>query len=186
MKINSSLDHKIIPRLVKLGVISIVFFCLLLTAISLLLPSSITISRAIDINAPVSLVYGNINNLANWKKWYANYDSSSTSSSTDISGKGASFRSGKTTIKIDSITPVQIKTLWKTGNGDAMPSQFNFIRQGESSVFTLQWQFIQKVKWYPWEKFASIVSDKTIGPFMEKSLENLKQLAENSAVDGNQ
>jgi hypothetical protein len=34
------------------------------------------------------------------------------------------------------------------------------------------------LKWYPWEKFASIIFDRQLGPYMERSLGNLKKLAE--------
>jgi hypothetical protein len=169
--------------MLKLGIISLVFFSLLLTAISLLLPSSINISRAINIDAPVLSVYNNINDMRNWNKWYADYDSSTASFSLNTIGSGAYFTNKNTTIVIESASPTQIKTNWKSGNSDNLPSQFNFIQQGESSQFTLQWQFVQKVRWYPWEKFASIISGKTIGPFMEKSLENLKELAETESID---
>jgi hypothetical protein len=42
----------------------------------------------------------------------------------------------------------------------------------------LQWYFDIKLRWYPWEKFGSIVFDKQLGPPMEKSLGNLKKLLE--------
>lgn len=165
-------------RFVKLGLISIVFFCLLLTAFSLLLPSQTNISRAIDINAPADTVYTYINNIAKWKTWYADYDSSKASLSSVTIGKGASFTMNKTTVTLREALPDKIKAVWQTGNNQPVPGEFDFIAKDSASSMILQWNFIQKVKWYPWQKFASMVSDKTIGPFMEKSLENLKKEVE--------
>jgi hypothetical protein len=42
----------------------------------------------------------------------------------------------------------------------------------------VQWYFDFVFRWYPWEKFSSIVYDKQLGPAMEKSLNNLKDLIE--------
>ncbi len=165
-------------RLVKLALISLVFFFLLLTAISLLLPSVTHISRAIDINAPADTVYNYIHNLANWKCWYADYDSSTATVSAATAGKRAMLLINKTTVAIKESSPLQIKAVWQTGKSDPLAGEFNFITDNPASQVTVQWHFTQKVKWYPWQKFASIASGKVIGPFMEKSLENLKREAE--------
>ncbi len=165
-------------RVVKLGLISIVFFSLLLTAFSLLLPSQTNISRAIDINAPADTVYNYINNMAKWKNWYADYDFSKASLSTAPFGKGASLTINKTTVTLQETLPYKIKAVWQKGKNNPVKGEFNFIARDSASSMTLQWNFIQKVKWYPWQKLASMLSDKTLGPFMEKSLENLKRETE--------
>jgi len=165
-------------KFVKLGLISIVFFCLLLTAFSLLLPSVTNISRAIDINASADTVYSYINNIATWKNWYANYDSSEASLSPVTVGTGASLTMNKTTVTLRKALPGKIKAEWQTAKNNPVEGEFNFIVKDSASFMTLQWNFVQKVKWYPWQKIASILSDKTLGPFMEKSLENLKKEAE--------
>lgn len=165
-------------RFVKLALISLVFFFLLLTGISLLLPSVTHISRAIDINAPADTVYNYIHNMAKWKYWYADYDSSTSYVSTLNNGKSAVLIINKTTVTIKESLPTQIKAVWQTGKSEPLPGEFNFITQNPASQVTVQWHFTQKVKWYPWQKFASVASNKIIGPFMEKSLENLKREAE--------
>ena len=164
-------------RFIKLGLISIVLFFLLLTAFSFLLPSQINISKAIDINAPADSVYAYVNNFGKWKCWYADYDSSTSFISTSTAGK-AMLTINKTTVTINETLPGKIKAIWQTGKNNPLPGEFNFIAKDSGASMTLQWNFIQNVKWYPWQKFASIMSGKIIGPFMEKSLENLKREAE--------
>lgn len=165
-------------RFIKLGLISIVFFFLLLTAFSLLLPSQTNISRAIDINASADQVYNYVNDISKWKTWYADYDSSKASFYSKTIGKGASLTMYKTTVTLRETLPGKIKVVWQTGENKPVEGEFNFFAKDSGAPTTLQWNVIQKVKWYPWEKFASIVSHKTIGPFMEKSLENLKKEVE--------
>jgi thiamine kinase-like enzyme len=42
----------------------------------------------------------------------------------------------------------------------------------------VQWQFEQKLKWYPWERLGSMMNDKILGTMMENNLNRLKTLAE--------
>ncbi|MDQ6813229.1 MAG: SRPBCC family protein [Bacteroidota bacterium] len=161
----------------KLGLISAILLFLLVTAISLLLPSTINISRAININAPSDSVYIYLNNLAKWKEWFAGYDSLHTTFGNTTVGKGAMVTINKTTITITETNSQTIKSHWVSGS-KVLESEFNFFRQNNSSLITVQWHFIQHTRWYPWEKFASIVSDKFMSPAMEKSLDNLKKVVE--------
>lgn len=164
-------------RFIKLALISFVVLFLVITAISLLLPSTVNVSRAIDINAPIDSVYNNINDLSKWKNWYANYDSSNVTYSGKTAGEGSAITMNKTTVTILRSNPDQIQTLWRSGT-KSLEGDFNFFHQQNSSQISVQWLFTQHVRWYPWEKFASIVSDKVMGPVMEKSLNNLKKVIE--------
>jgi hypothetical protein len=162
-------------RIVKLAIISVVVLFLLATAFSLLLPSQVIISRAIDIYASKEKVYNIINEPDQWRNWIENRDSLPVSFSTQAR---KSFILGTTKAWIVSSAANQINTNWQVGKGQVIPAEFNFIEQTGSDYLTLQWKFVQEVKWYPWEKFASIVSDKILGQFMEASLDNLKRHSE--------
>ena len=162
-------------RIVKLALLSVVILFILATAFSLLLPSQVIISRAIDIYASKEKVYNIINQPEQWKFWVENRDSLPVSISTHQQN---TFILGTTKAWILTSTPNQINTHWQVGKGQVIPAEFNFVEQTGSDYITLQWKFVQKVKWYPWEKFASIVSDKILGQFMEASLDNLKRHAE--------
>jgi len=61
-------------RLIKLAFISITFFALLITGISLFFPSQVTISKAINIGVSRDSILNQIRNIDNWKKWYAGFD----------------------------------------------------------------------------------------------------------------
>ncbi len=165
-------------KIIKLAAISIVGFFLLLTAFSLLLPSKVIISRAIDINAPLDTVYNMVNDLSKWQLWMDNYDSTPATLSPITSGTNASIKMGLVKVVINKAKPKQIEATWQSGENTPLPGSFNFISNDNFGHITLQWQFIQKVKWYPWEKFATIVSDNALGPYMEKSLDNLKKQVE--------
>src|SRR5690242_15928120 len=61
-------------RLIKLAFISIIFLFLLITGISLFIPSHIRISKAINIKADKDSVLAQIKDPAKWKNWYPGLD----------------------------------------------------------------------------------------------------------------
>ena len=166
-------------HLIKLGVISIVVLFGLVTAISLLLPSEVIVSRPIDLKASPDSVQAYISNLENWDDWIEHSDTARFV----IDKKGNKVTFQNTHITILSSDPGKISTQWQVGDGTKMAGEFNFIKNAGNPVFTLQWQFTQKVKWYPWEKFASILSDKALGPYMQRSLTKLKEQVEPKAAN---
>jgi hypothetical protein len=159
-------------KYIKLVLISLISLFAIATAISLLLPSTIVVSRAIDINASVDSVQKKLNNVTEWKIWIANRDT------LPVEISGSLFKMGETKVFLKSVTPTEIKTDWQVKDGPKMPGTFTIIKHENTSTVTVQWQFVQKLKWYPWEKFASIITDKVLGPFMEQSLDNLKKSVE--------
>jgi hypothetical protein len=142
------------------------------------MPSTLFVSRAIDINAPAYKVYNHTSHLPDWKLWLEGYDSTTAKLMKDATGKTAQLKMNRTTVTVIQSTPRNIQMIWQTGPATPLPAIFDIISHKSSSTTTFHWQFNQKLKWYPWEKFAAIASDKTMGPFMEKSMENLKKLCE--------
>lgn len=167
-------------RIVKLGFISVVVLFGLITAMSLLLPSQVIISRAIDINRSFDTVYEAVTNLSKWKGWMDNYEADSTTISVPSKGPSSFIKMGKVKVDITALDSTKMEAKWQSADSRPLPGSFNFIASANHQMVTVQWQFVQKVKWYPWEKFASITSDKVLGPYMEKSLDNLKKLMEGS------
>lgn len=160
-------------RLIKLAIISAVVLFALATAMSSLLPSTVRVSRAIDITAPADSVHAYVNNINNWKDWLQGADSAAVK--TNYTNQ---LEYNNTFINITSTAANKIESSWRVGNGQSMKGEMNFISQHGSSYFTFQWSFSYHVKWYPWEKFASILSDKSLGPYMEASLDKLKKQVE--------
>lgn len=109
-----------------------------------------------------------------------NYNSSKTVLASIHQGKNASLKMDNFNVTIKESNARKITAIWQYGHSPNLPGEFNFIVKDSSRYITLQWQFNQKIKWYPWEKFGSIFSDKALGPYMERSLDKLKHLAEKS------
>lgn len=157
-------------KIIKLALISAIVLFGLVWLISLLMPSSVRVSRAVDINAPYDSMHKYMSDIRTWEKWNKFVDSFSNRqypSSTTLT-------SDQVNISITSTTDSIIQANWKQKNTDIFTSGYRLIPH--DNITTVQWYFDFKVKWYPWEKFASMVYDQQMGPVMEKSLAELKTL----------
>jgi hypothetical protein len=147
-------------RFIKLAIISFIFFFLLITIVSLFIPSRVRISKATDINAPAHEVMKQVADSTNWKAWYPGADSMDLSETLTIIEK------------TDSVVFAAISGKKKiTMNWTASS------REG-SGLTTIQWYMDIHLKWYPWEKFSSLFFEKAYGARMEEGLTNLKNVVE--------
>ncbi|MBL7769967.1 MAG: hypothetical protein JNK20_13370 [Flavipsychrobacter sp.] len=149
-------------RLIKLLLISIVFFFLLLTAFTSLIPSTVRISRAVDIQASKEEVLPYLENEQRWPEWNRWFQDSIK----------------KIDVRFNNKTDSSLQYQWATGDRNITS---NFMLYGvREGTTTVQWFFEFELSWYPWEKLGSIVYDKQMGPVMDESLGNLKSLVESN------
>jgi hypothetical protein len=160
-------------RLIKLAIISAVILSLLVLGMSLLIPSHIRISRAVDISASKDSLLPALTDLRQWKQWNVMVNDSG------LTGKDYAenaITTDKITIAKQALVGDTLFTRWQQHNARSFVSGFTW--QGSGDRLVVQWYFDIQLRWYPWEKFSSIVFDKQLGPPMEKSLANLKKLVE--------
>lgn len=165
-------------RFIKLAIISFVFFFLLITGISLFIPSTVRISRAIEINASPAVVMNQVGEPVNWKNWFPVEDSVRfLYVNGEIKG-----------ILLDSLQGLLITgrtdttvTASQSGPRAGNMSTGWFIVPGSGPAnTTVQWWMAFKLRWYPWEKFSSLIFEKKYGSRMELGLSRLKRIAENN------
>ncbi len=163
-------------QLIKLGIISLVAFALLITGISLFFPSHVRISRAVEIKAEKDSVWSLIKDPAGWNRWYPGADSM-TPLVTDgkISGIGPDSTQGW---MIDAVTDSSVTARAVGSSSHKRETGWNYFPGYKPGSFTIQWYMDFHLKWYPWEKFSSLLLDKRFGTMMEKGLDNLRKLAE--------
>ena len=161
-------------RLLKLALISAIGLFLLLTAISLLIPSSVRISRAIDINAPRVSVLPFVQEGKNWGKWNEYLVQEKGQWQNERQWQGSRYA-----ISLKAISDSVVLSVWTPIKGNAFESVYS-VMEPRPGIITVQWYFDFHLGWYPWEKFGSIVYDRQVGPVMEQSLTHLKQLVESN------
>jgi len=156
-------------KLIKLGFFSVIILFTLVTCIGLLFPSKVIVSRAVDISQNPDSIYIYLKDFYGWKQWVNGMQHQSVTSSTET-------KIGSSTIKILSSNPKEIKGEWIEKNGDIQKTTIDLISSQNKTL--VHWQFEQDLKWYPWQRFGSMVNDKVIGSMMESNLANLVKLVE--------
>jgi hypothetical protein len=169
-------------RFVKLFLIGAIVLFFVVTAFSWIFPSNLRISRAINIAASREKVWAAINDLHTWDNWNQMISLSPLTGktfSTPSAGAGAFLRSDQLVVTIIRSGPDSINIDWNQVTGKPFKGGFNLMQLSPDSL-TVQWYLDFHFRWYPWEKFGSMVYDQQLGPLMEGSLAGLKHLMENS------
>lgn len=163
-------------RIIKLGLISIVFFAILITGFSLFFPSNVRISKAIDINASEDSIMMQISQIENWEKWFPGADSAEL---IIKNGKpeGIKTAAGQQLI-ISDHTDSTVLAITKNPGFKNGESGWNFFSTSIPNTITIQWYMDFHLHWYPWEKFSSLLLEKRYGPLLEIGLANLKKMME--------
>jgi len=165
-------------RLIKLAILSIIFLFLLVTAISLFIPSQIRISKAVDINSSRENVLLQLANPIQWRYWYPGADSLEL---LYIHGevKGIVVDSiRQREIFISEKNDSSVITVYGGPGAKKIVSGWKIITGNDPRFVTVQWWMDFKLRWYPWEKFSSLFFENIYGVQMKKGLANLKQLLE--------
>lgn len=149
-------------RVIKLGLISFVFIFIIVTLISLLIPSRIRISRATNLPNQRDSIFSL---LKNEQLWHPAYRDSATSLQMSSLQKTITAQSDSTFVY----------TLQKQGR-KPVTNGWQVYGKPSSDSLTLQWYMDFRLGWYPWEKFSSLFYERTYGAMMETGLANLKKL----------
>jgi len=163
-------------RLIKLGILSFVFLFLLVTVISLFIPSQLRISKAVNIQTDFGSLYNQISALKNWQNWHPALKKLPADEFTFSPDHHMLIRNDQ--LKIIDSTKNEIVTELTKSNGRPIISRLKIIAYQHSDSLTLQWYFDFKLRWYPWEKFRSLFYENIYGVQMEQGLANLKELLE--------
>ncbi|GAA4732752.1 hypothetical protein [Flavisolibacter ginsenosidimutans] len=149
-------------RVIKLGLISFVFIFIIVTLISLLIPSRIRISRATNLPNQRDSIFSLLKNEPLWHPAYRD------------SAASLQMRSLQKTITSQSDSTF-VYTLQKQGR-KPVTNGWQVYGKPSSDSLTLQWYMDFRLGWYPWEKFSSLFYERTYGAMMETGLANLKKL----------
>ncbi len=172
-------------KIVRLLVLSVVILFLIITAISLLIPSHVRISRATNIHAGSDLVWSKIDDMQRWKQWnpfFMEVPPSEIKYSDVKDGEPSTMKVDKNVIYLKEKKQDERIFVMETKGNKKVMNGFKIISNSVSDSSTLQWYIDFNLRWYPWEKFASLLFEKSYGARIEEGLRNLKKtLEENRA-----
>lgn len=166
-------------RHLKLALISFIFLFLLITGFSLFIPSHIRISKAINIKAGKDSIMMQIRDAAKWKNWYPGLDTAKLYYENGIV-KGVMLNDKDPDhpvyIHIIKEEPGEITAEFITQKRKPVINGWRTISYSTTDSITLQWYMDFHLRWYPWEKFSSLLLERSYGSKMEQGLTNLKKL----------
>jgi len=167
--------------IVRLLFFSLLFLFLLVTGISLFIPSQVRISRATNIKASSSQLWEQIDDFRKWHNWnpfFIDLAKDSTTYVDSIDGKPKLMEVKGTVVKWKEVKADERIATMQKGNKQPLINGWKSIEQPGGDSTTLQWYMDFNLRWYPWEKFASLLFEKSYGVRMEEGLNNLKKTAE--------
>lgn len=149
-------------RFIRLGIISVVMIFLLFTGISLFIPSQVNISRAVNLSVNKDSLLQLIKDTNHWASWYPGYDT---------------LRALGTSINFTSVENNKLTAEFKGQKSKTISSAWQVIPYSTTDSVTLQWYLQFRLRWYPWEKFGSLLYEKVYGEQMERGLNNLRAIS---------
>ena len=153
-------------RIIKLAIISVVFFFGLVTLMSLLIPSHIRISRATNMSPSAGYILQKIADTSRWNQWHPGFmDSSGNLPGHQLKRIPVSLKNDEFVCKVQQGEKKPVINGWKLYSGSP----------GDS--ITLQWYMDFQLSWYPWQKFGSLFYESAYGTMMEQGMTNLKASA---------
>lgn len=168
-------------KLIKGFLFAITGLCIMITLISLLIPSRVMVARGVEINAPKEKIFDAISRLPNWKYWQPLFKSDSVQISYNADSTVAEWESNghHTKFMIDSLREnVVYITLQRKGENNIKNMLLLLPLENRANGVQVEWRAMTTLKWYPWEKFYGIFIDKVAGPSYEDALNSLKKYTE--------
>lgn len=148
-------------RIIKLGLISFIFIFIVVTLISLLIPSHIRISRATNLPNRRDSIFALLKNESAWHPAYLD-----SAASAEMKGLTKSLA--------EQNDSTLVYRLQQKGRGPVL-SGWQVYGPPSADSATLQWRMDFTLGPWPWQKFSSLFFEPTYGAMMERGLANLKK-----------
>lgn len=166
-------------------IIFLVAIFVIIFLISLLLPSKVTITKAVDINATPEKVAEQIISFEEWKNWYPAFKNENVtviknpSNANVISSVTLKDNKGKfVNLNIVDTSNHTIEIELPSSSSTKVNYQF-IITPKLNNQTQLTWNVNANLGWLPWKKMEGIILDKFSGEQYKDALDNLKNAAEN-------
>ena len=172
-------------RFIKAFLFGITGLFIIITLISLLIPSNVKVSRVMVINnTTINKVYHQTADLTNWKNWHPMFATGVAiiNFGNITTGKNAScdivYNNKTTHLKITSADSSSVEFILQSLGENDIENNIILNTMPLPQTVQVEWRTITKLHWYPWDKFYAIFIDKMSGPGYEAALNNLNAYIE--------
>lgn len=170
----------------KLGWYALGFLGLVLL-ISFFLPSTYTVERSVQIDAPVPVVFEQVNDLYNWEDWSPwlkldpvmeiSYSNPHFGENAFYKWRSDDKRLGNGRMTLTEVVPneriVSFMDFEKWEDGSA-----TFTFKQEKSGTRVAWSMENKVGFNPLMKYGALFQNNALKKMFDQGLENIKRIAE--------
>lgn len=153
--------------------------------VSLLLPSKVTITKSVEINATPEKVRDQIIKFENWKNWYPAFTDENIivvknpPTKNILNSVTLSDKQGRSnTLNLVDSSNQTLDINLQSFSSAKVSYQF-FIIPKNNNQTQVTWNINTDLGWYPWRRIRGIFMDKVSGLQYETALENLRKAAEN-------
>lgn len=118
-----------------------------------------------------------INDLRTWEQW--------NTVVTNLAEKDPVYSENKILAKnitvkwIGEPHPVSRMAVIEREKGRPILTGWNVAKDTGTDLLMVQWMIVVHLRWYPWEKFAGMLYEKSYGEKLSEGLDRLKNLVEN-------
>lgn len=174
--------------IIKKIVIGLAIVIVIFLGIGMLLPATYKVERSTRINAPIDLVFDQVNDLKKNEAWSPWKDPTMKITYSPVTaGKGASsswtsdnMGAGSQTIE-ESVPGSSITTHLDFGSNGTAKAHWSFVQEGEAVKVTQGMTGDQGAN--PVKRWLGFFMDKMIGKYFDQGLASLKQVSEKLAAD---
>jgi len=173
----------VMARLIKGFLFVLVGLFIVITLFSLLIPSTVVVTKGVVINNNAKKVFSEVSDLQNWKHWLPVFRSDSVKLNYS-SGVGLNsfceWESGgqMNRFTIDSINADKVEVILSRPGEKDVRNMIRIFPLADSNQVQLEWRAVTKLKWYPWEKFQGLFIEKMSGESYDEALKGLKEYVE--------
>lgn len=176
-------------KLLKGFVVGLLGLLIMITLISLIIPSKVIVSRAVVVHAPVEKINAFITDLQQWKKWHPLFMQDSNGLKINFVNNRQSItwqQNGKeNNLAFTQLVPGQVKFAAQSENRKQSDNIISVLPLADGTGQQIEWTSVNYLKWYPWQKFGGMFLNQISGPGYEMALNNLRDLAEGRANRAN-
>jgi hypothetical protein len=152
-------------KFIKLTLISIVLLFIVATGVSLFIPSTVRISKAINLAGPKDSIWHLIRDTQQWQRWNPAFMSRFPQEQQNNMQAILVRATGSETV-----------FLLKQPNKQPVTSVWKIYDNEGSDSLTLQWYMDLTSSWYPWQKLGTLLYEPTFGAMMQQGLTNIKNI----------
>lgn len=170
-------------KYVRLFIFSFLLLFIVVFGITLFIPSKVRISKAINIKSDAVAVWSQVDDMRKWPSWnpfFAQLDFTSVDQLDTSGGMLKAMRVQGTEIIWQEMKPDLRLAAMKREGRNPVYNGWKCIQIPGSDSTTVQWYMDFKLSWYPWEKFSSLLFERSYGPQMQQGLNNLKQIIDSN------